>query len=993
MTDFTMINGHDFAGDPGGAQLRRYLPVLAVIAAPYADPGGDQDPINPLDRVGEWQRLVEAAAEAARLQAGHGAPLALVRLAPPTASRLGEALSASGPDAFRVVHLVAHGERDLLYLEDEDGHEAYAVAELITRLLKTSGVRLVVMQGCFNQRMAQMVIDETPVEAVIGTRRQVQPASAALFTAHLYARLAGGASVPEAFRAAVAALETLPDGQADRFELLTGGELVEAAIPLPAPDARAPRPLVCDGLPRTVDLPVQAEFVGRRDMLAMLARDIPAGYMRAAVIAGPAGLGKSWLAAEFAGRFGWRFPGGVLWIRCTVQTTAREVIAAVARLLELPLYAPPDAVQAALNRQGMLIVLDGADSLLSMVEAENLSQFFEGIQPDSGSRVIITARQTAGPLASTEETRFYRLEPFAYKAARTLAMRLAVERRLDTLDVDTIDDFLERTLSLPWLIVRGIAMVQDEGIAAALDELAAFTPDLPDPLGAFYVRRLQALEDEPGNPALVLLKFAQGLTDAFDLGLAEGLVGDVAPELVANLQHTGLLIPAGDLNIIPLPVLAYMRQHHALTPDERDQSDEFILDYLANHWPDGAAQPWLNNVRGVLRRQVRPRSALAPAQLAAALGAAAPSFGAAGLAEEFLAYADAIRAQLNSDPDLAALQIAMGNMLALLPGHQSEAGWTFQVTLTLERLDPVTRAKASLAYGQHLVAVGEAGEAVKLLGSVLRPVLMIRPPDVALAAAVAHDWAKALAAAGQHADSVARYEGALAGYAEIRRADLSVAAHGDLAESLVALGDLDRAEDLLRRAVASADQIGRADLAGQIRQQLASIHTARAEWPAAARCLSDALIDRLPAAGSAALAALYQDFARVLARVSRLDDAAAHADRSRRLWERLDRPADQAVAWVALGQFRMASGDAAAAQTALHAALDLVPPDDTRDTRAMAAGLLVRLHQMRARRATTPAARQSALEQALISREGLSAAGLADYAAALDPVIRTLGGP
>ncbi len=135
----TRITGHDVLTDPGAVQMRRYLPVLAVVAAPYAGMGGDQDPLNPLDRAAEWGALLRLVDTVTSLQPESATRLALARLEPPTSARLGAALAAGGPDAFRVVHFVCHGERDMLYLEDENGHEAYAVAEHIARLFKTTG--------------------------------------------------------------------------------------------------------------------------------------------------------------------------------------------------------------------------------------------------------------------------------------------------------------------------------------------------------------------------------------------------------------------------------------------------------------------------------------------------------------------------------------------------------------------------------------------------------------------------------------------------------------------------------------------------------------------------------------------------------------------------------------------------------------------------------------------------------------------------------------
>ncbi|MEW6579868.1 MAG: CHAT domain-containing protein, partial [Chloroflexota bacterium] len=270
-TEYTVISGHDVAGDPGLAQLRCYLPVLAVIAAPFASMSGNEDPLSPMDPVQEWHALLRALKEAGPKQKVTSAPLALVRLLPPTAERLAAALTGHGADAFRIVHFIAHGERDMLYLEGDDGSEAYAVAEHAVKLFAVSGARVVILDGCFSRRLAQMLLDETPVEAVVGTRRRASQEQAVAFNARLYAELASGAGVREAFRAAVADLRDRPDGQADRYELVVDDNRHEVWLALPEPAQRAARPLVADGMPRACDLPVPLGFVGRRELLRKLA--------------------------------------------------------------------------------------------------------------------------------------------------------------------------------------------------------------------------------------------------------------------------------------------------------------------------------------------------------------------------------------------------------------------------------------------------------------------------------------------------------------------------------------------------------------------------------------------------------------------------------------------------------------------------------------------------------------------------------------------------
>jgi hypothetical protein len=456
--DYTVINGRDVLSDPGMAQLRRYLPVLAVVAAPYAGLGGDDDPLNPLDRSGEWRALVRTLAATTELSKDSGVRLALVRLAPPTAARLSAALGVGGADAFPVVHLVCHGERDMLYLADEDGHEAYAVAEHVVNLFKPGSARLVVLDGGFSRRIGELLVAETPVQAVVGTRRRVNPDNALAFNARFYAELTGGADVREAFRAAVRELKDRPTGQADRYELVADDDLHEIALPLPEGNERAARPLLVESAARMDGVPSPAGFVGRRDMLDKLGEDIPASKLGVYVLHGPGGIGKSWLAAEFAGRFGWRFPDGVLWFSCRDVTTTQEVIARLAQLLELPAYLPLDDVLDALVTRRVLLVLDHVDAITSRAEQGRLGTLVHGIAA-AGSSVIVTVRRLNERLLPGGEGRTRTVDKFGPKDARTLAMRLAVERGIDVLDVDTIDDFLERTLSVPWLIAKGVELV------------------------------------------------------------------------------------------------------------------------------------------------------------------------------------------------------------------------------------------------------------------------------------------------------------------------------------------------------------------------------------------------------------------------------------------------------------------------------------------------------------------------------------------------------
>lgn len=1009
VPDFTLARGRALLDDPGAAQLRRYLPVLAVVAAPYANLNGDQDPLNPLDREVEWRRLV-AAWRAATAQAGtQSTPLALVRLLPPTGGALAGALAQNGADAFRVLHVVAHGERDMLHLEDESGHEAYMVAEHLARILKPSGVRVVVLEGGFSRRAADLLIGETGVEAVVGTWRRVRDENALAFNTALYAALARGETVREAYRAATDALKRRPLGQVDRYDLVLRDE---SALRLDVPpDRRAPRPVLCEGMPVTLGVPRWAGFVGRRDDLTRLAEDLPSATRRMVALYGAAGMGKTWLAAEVAGRLAWRFPDGVLWFQVNALARTREIVAQLAGLLDLPVGAASRDVVAALNVRRVLLVLDRVDMLASPVELDHLAGLIAGIAPESVSCALVIGRTIPDRLGRMEDTRLVDVGRLSSKAARTLAMRLAVEHDVEALDVDTIDEFLERTQGVPWLIARSVEQVKAAGFQVAVADLADLDADLADPVETVLRRHLAQLTVEPER-VLRLLVRAQGLVDAFDRGLAEGLAGDQAAEHIDALLEHGLLVRDGALLDIPTAVRAHVREQFPLAAGQLQRLDDAVLRYLvrgriADDPPlDRARQARLNNLRAVLARQMRAAHPADAGVLARALAVVGPLFRLGGLAEEFLYYADPVREQLPEGRDLALLQVAIGEVLSAIPGRESEAGIAFQVARGLPGLDASVQAEAAHYDAQHLMRAGRSTEAAVMVQDALQALLVSDRADPANAARLAHDWAAALEASGRVQDAIPRYGAARAAYVKAQDSMSAACASRDLGAALLRVGDLDRAEEAYERALALAPLAGADALRSASRRALGRVHAARAEqarrgerigaardeWESAARLLADALADLLACPDGALLADVYMDLGRVQARLGQVDDAVANVTRGQRLFERTGSALDRASAGVFLGQLRLIQGDSVAAQDALHQVLEQAASLDDRRVLTQAADVLVRVHEIRARRAAQGDADfcRDTIEQAGVSRAALAGLGLDRQAAALDAVLRGL---
>ncbi len=853
MQQAIRVNGYDIVREPTLARLRRYLAVLGVVSAPYAELNGASDPVNPLDDVAEWEAL-----RAALLAAEGPVPLALARMRPPTAARLEEALAARGADAFRVVHVVAHGERDMLYLEDARGHEDYAVAEYLVNVFRQSAVQLLVLDGCFSRRVAEALLAETPLLAVLGTRRRVLPALAATFNTRLYRALAEAAPITEAFHAARGALPPGRSG-ADRYELVHAPKADARGLLLPSEAEQATYPLVWDGQPPFLDVPARGGFVGRREALSWLADALarPEGGVWALV--GVGGVGKTALAAAAATRFAWRFEG-VAWLTLNARSTVRDALARLARLLGVPPHADPQTIVAAARGRRVLLVWDALDALTRRKTRARLGKLAHTLA-QAGAHVVLVARAAEALPLELPAEHVLELGRFSPKEARTLAMRLAVERGVEALDVDTIDDFLERTLSLPWLIVRGIAWAEAWGLERALRALRAFEAEAADPRAVYFRRQAQALALEENGMAR-LLRRAQSLTDAFDARLAQGLSGERDDGALREAHLRGFLSREGALYRLPPTLRAALLQHAPLAGERRVRVERAILRYLAQSWPadpQGAlARAWLNNARALLKR------ALAEAQeagdVAALLGAAAETFLAAGLVREFVEYARRCRERLAPSAALAHLQVAMGRVMSAHEAYAEEAGFMFQMTLELPALSPALLAEARLAYARYLLAEGQQEAAAQELARAVRAQLAEpEQADLGVLAALLHEWARALVALGEPAQAIKRYQEALSAYAKSKQPRPAAHAMYELGTLLAQHDAVGRAEAIWVRALRSAQRVEDRALSAKVHEALGALALEAGRFSEAVRHAADALSAWLGTAEADALARV-QDF-------------------------------------------------------------------------------------------------------------------------------------
>ncbi len=479
-------------------EFKRYLRMLAVVAAPVVGRTEADPPPAPLDLWAEWRRLEEAVRNAWDVVRGQGAPWAVIRLNPPTRHHLADALAAGDPEtAYQVVHFSGHGSPDGLALEDELGRTDFVTADELVALFRHRPVRLVVLNACETEAIARQLHQEACVPAVIATTDLLRDDEARLLTARLYAWLARGRTVAEAFEEALAALRhayerghlPIPTDHADDPQAYIAARLAvplllgDARLDLPPENERANEPLITLAEPpaRGMELGLIEGFVGRGPELVRIARWLRERPSPVIALSGLGGIGKSALATVAVLRGAWRF-------RAVVALSARDqphlkpdalvplldgVLGLGGHLSAAPTEAERlDRAVEALNRMPTLLLLDNLEDL-SQAATRAWADFLRRLDPRRGSVALLTLRPAVKhpltDLAGPAHLPLERLgEPDALRlladglTARGLWDKVPVVEKLPLARRERLEH-LARRAHLTWLPL---------GRLAALDDLA-----------------------------------------------------------------------------------------------------------------------------------------------------------------------------------------------------------------------------------------------------------------------------------------------------------------------------------------------------------------------------------------------------------------------------------------------------------------------------------------------------------------------------------------
>ncbi|KAB2854778.1 MAG: AAA family ATPase, partial [Anaerolineae bacterium] len=362
------------------ALLQNYLHIAGLIAKQSA---GHPD----------WRRLAGSISTASQLHAGAQA-LALTRLNPPTVSRLA-AFLAMRPSA-QILHVICRIEKDVFFVEDEQGQDTELSIEDLERTLRNGSVKALVIQGHVSMVGMQKLLEHSSVQAVlnIGASEVAQQ----LFAEHFYSTLAIGKTVQEAYQTALDRIG--PDDTHD-FQLVAKHDAV--LLDYPSIEKRAVQPIIDPGLPPLRNVPINPDFVGQGQSLLEMGEKL--NDSRQLMIYGLSGIGKSWLASEYISRYGWRYSDGIVWVQVSEQTRAEDIFNQLRLLLELPLSTPLSDLENILRQRRVLIVLDQANTWGNGPELTELAQFVSRLDPLGGTRVMLTSWESISGLSDVSGAR------------------------------------------------------------------------------------------------------------------------------------------------------------------------------------------------------------------------------------------------------------------------------------------------------------------------------------------------------------------------------------------------------------------------------------------------------------------------------------------------------------------------------------------------------------------------------------------------------------
>ena len=512
--------------------LRKMLRVLVVLAGPVFDPRNPQNDLTPLDLLTEWQKL-SAAVQAS------GAPIALIRLSPPTLDSLRYALSPRAVEQGlypHILHFSGHAWQNGLLFEDEyGGMDALSTPRLLDALKDTPSLDLAVFNACQSAEYAfsaaQAFSAAGRAQAAIGHPDPVRDDEAVQFAASLYAELArGGYPLGESFKRASRQVSTHAPRLFGNQTLTMNG--LEAGLPL-----------VDDRLPPG-NLPSREKyFFGRGAELNNLAHGLENTPL-VAVLSGVSGIGKTSLALEAAHRNAWRFSGGIAFGDGRGAPSAEFLLRGMAAALELPLQAgqnPEEPLLALARQKPTLFVLDNLEGL-PVPDLERISNFLRRL--GRGSAALATLRPPAPVFENLPAARSIALTSgLAEEAGARYVLALAEHWQIASLQrADLALRLARATGGHPLILEKVVALARKRPLAHMLESIGTLGSDYREILRTVMDWSLESLDDEAQAALACLPIFGAGSCAPAALAAALEIEQENLYQRLDKLRDSALLV-------------------------------------------------------------------------------------------------------------------------------------------------------------------------------------------------------------------------------------------------------------------------------------------------------------------------------------------------------------------------------------------------------------------------------------------------------------------
>ncbi len=549
----------------------RYISVLTAIAAPIANVDGDGPPFQRRRASNLWRKL---ASGIPALDADGMAPLSLTRLMPPTLDHLEHQLAMP----YQVLYIHSYNRDDALILEDEWGHEQPFYPNNLINVLMHGSVKLLILVGNLPIPEAETLLEESTVQAIVQLDDRLDGQTLAAFVQHVLWQLGNGMSVQAAYRAAISYLADASMQIDHQAHLIHLPDTSPIKLDLPPLHERGPYSLILSGMPPLRNVPTFAGFVGHRNELLELNREIAEDHFRQIALYGPIEAGKTWLAAEYVSRFAWRYPDGVLWMRVSAQTKSEDIVGQLLALLELPATTNWNTLRQILHERSVLIVLDQLDEWDDPLEVGELADFIARLDQLGGTRVLLTAWGPVQPITYTSGTEENTVAALAEDEARYLALQYIDHYGLGAIfeSDQRLAAFLEKTQSIPWLIREGMQFVQRLGYDNGMVALGDIVDEVADPFETHISQQINMLSDE----SFAVLRLLQGLPDGFSRDLLEAIVLNLDQAHLHEMLQLDMLQFDGRQYRLSIIIRNYLQHYSALSAEEQATVDERVIENL-----------------------------------------------------------------------------------------------------------------------------------------------------------------------------------------------------------------------------------------------------------------------------------------------------------------------------------------------------------------------------------------------------------------------------